>query len=260
MATAADRLSVLYEVNRRLGTFTDLEELLRWATGRTRDLLDAEGCAILLLDAAKNELYFPIASQRGSRRESEARLAEIRFPADRGIAGWVLQNGESASVEDASRDPRFYSGVDHQTAMTTRRVLCSPLRTAAGIIGVVEIVNPARPLVPDDTVFLEALAADVAVAHERVALAEELRAEVRGLRRATTIAGMGFVVLGLVVAGGAVLVHLAWALPLVELSRRPGLWFGLGCVGAGVVLLRLGSAPLRAGASGGARARGGSAG
>src|SRR5215813_7397939 len=98
MATAADRLGVLYEVNRRLGTFTDLGELLRWATERTRELLDAEGCAILLHDAEKNELYFPIASQRASRQQSEARLAEIRFPADRGIAGWVLKNGESAAV------------------------------------------------------------------------------------------------------------------------------------------------------------------
>jgi GAF domain-containing protein len=243
MPTAADRLGVLYEVNRRLGTFTDLGELLRWATGRTRELLDAEGCAILLLDADAQELYFPIASQRAGRRDSEARLAEIRFPADRGIAGWVLQNGESASVEDASQDPRFYAGVDHQTTMTTRRLLCSPLRTAAGVIGVIEVVNPTRPLVPEDTVFLEALAADVALAHERVALAEGLRAEVRGLRRAITIAGVGFVVLGLVVGGLAVLAHLAWALPLVELLRRPGIWFGVGCVGAGLVLLRLGSAP-----------------
>jgi len=87
---------------------------------------------------------------------------------------------------------------------------------------------------------IAALAADIALAHERVALQETLRAEVRGLRRATTIAGTGFVVLGLVVAGGAALAHLAWALPLGELSNRPATWFGLGCVGAGLVLLRLG--------------------
>ena len=240
MPTAADRLGVLYEVNRRLGTFTDLGELLRWATGRARELLDAEGCAILLLDASARELYFPIASQRASRQDSEARLSEIRFPADRGVAGWVLQHGESAAVEEVTQDPRFYADVDRQTTMTTRRLLCSPLRTAAGIIGVIEIVNPSRPLAPDDTVFLEALAADVALAHERVALAEQLRDEVTALRRATTLVGTGLVVLGLVVAGGATLAHLAWALPLRELVFRPGIWFGVGAVGAGLVLLRLG--------------------
>ena len=109
---SSERLHALYELNRRLATFTDLEDLLRHATQRARELLHAEGCALLLFDPARRELHFPVASQAESRRASEPRLAEIRFPADRGIAGWVLARGEAVCVADVTRDARFYSGVD----------------------------------------------------------------------------------------------------------------------------------------------------
>src|SRR2546430_16819635 len=50
METAAGRLDVLCEVNRRLATFTDLDELLHFATRRARELFDAAGRALSLLD------------------------------------------------------------------------------------------------------------------------------------------------------------------------------------------------------------------
>ena len=57
MATAANRLDVLCEVNRRLATFTDLDELLHFAARRARELFDAEGCALSLLDRGQRKLY-----------------------------------------------------------------------------------------------------------------------------------------------------------------------------------------------------------
>src|SRR5690349_14020274 len=118
--SSAERLHALYELNRRLATFTDLDDLLRHATQRARELLHADGCALLLFDPVRRELHFPVASQAESRRGSAARLAEIRFPADRGIAGWVLAHGEAVRVEDVQRDGRFYGGVDQMTDMVTR--------------------------------------------------------------------------------------------------------------------------------------------
>jgi hypothetical protein len=57
-----ERLRLLYELNRGLTTFTDLRSLLTFATERGRLLFRAEGCAILMLDAARNEFFFPVAS------------------------------------------------------------------------------------------------------------------------------------------------------------------------------------------------------
>ena len=237
MPTVASRLDVLYEVNRRLTTFSDLGELLRYATRRARELFEAEGCALLLLDRERNEFYFPVASQSESRHESEARLAVVRFPADRGIAGWVLAQGEAALVNDVANDPRFYQDVDRKTSLTTRAVLAAPLRTEWGIIGVVEVINPGNPWTHEDQEFLELLASDIATAHEKVALHEQLQGEVIGLRQTCRLAGVGLGLIGLLSCLGATFVHLAWALPLRELPSRPGMWLGAISFAAGIALL-----------------------
>jgi GAF domain-containing protein len=241
---SSERLHALYELNRRLSSFTDLEELLRHATQRARELLHAEGCALLLFDRAREQLYFPIASQAESRRASERRLAEARFPSDRGIAGWVLARGQAVCVPDVTRDARFYPGVDQLTDMVTRSVLCAPLRTGWGNIGVIEVVNPGF-LGIEDLQFLEALATDVAFAHEKVLIYERLRADVTSLRQACRWAGGGLVGVGVLMLVWAVVGHLAVALPLRELLRRPGPWIALVPLLTGLVLL---AAARRAGA------------
>lgn len=238
MTTATQRLHLLYEVNRRLTTFDDLDELLRYSTQCMRELFEADGCAILLLDRARSEFYFPVASQRASQHVAQTRLAEIRFPSDRGIAGWVLQHDEATVVADAVADPRFFAGVDRATDMQTRSLLCAPLRSRSGNIGVIEIVNPApTALTRDDLEFLEALAADIAVAHEKALLYARLRGEVTGLRQTCRLAGLALLGIGVVLASGATLGHLAWALPVRELPTRPGMLVGVGAMGTGAVLL-----------------------
>jgi len=241
MPTAADRLHLLYEVSRRLTSLDDLDELMRYSTQRTRELFDADGCALLFLDRERGELYFPVASQSAAQRVAEERLTEVRVPRDRGIAGWVLARDEAVRVDDVASDPRFYSGVDQATKMTTRSVLCAPLRSPSGNIGVIEVVNPAPgALTQEDVEFLEALAADIAVAHERALLYARLRGEVTNLRQACRRVGAGLALVGLVVGAGGIVGHLAWALPLAELPGRPGVLGGGMAVAVGVFLLAIG--------------------
>ncbi len=234
------RLHLLYEVTRRLATFTDLDELLRYATGRARELLDAEGAAVLLLDPTRREFTFGVASQSEARQAASAPLRDIRFPAHLGVAGWVLAHDEAAAVLDAQQDPRFYNGVDQVTNFTTHAILCAPLRARSGNIGVIEVINPAHPPGADDIEFLEALASDIAVAHEKAALHERLRGEVIGLRQVCRIAGLGLLVLGVLLALGAVYVQLGLALPVRELPTRPGMLDGLICVLVGALLSAVG--------------------
>lgn len=251
MVAPGDRLHLLYELNRGLTSLTDLGELLNYVTRRAREVFNAEGCALLLLDPDRREFYFPIASENDAFAASAARLRQIRFPADRGIAGWVLANDRAEMVADARTDPRFYRGIDEQTQMTTRALLCAPLRTPAGNIGVMEIVNPAPgALVSGDLEFLETLAGDVAVACERALLYGSLRDQVRGLRRAVRLAGYGLIGIGALFMLGAVVGHLAWALPLGELPTRPGMLVGLLGAAVGAMLVGVGSGWLSAGQPG----------
>jgi GAF domain-containing protein len=243
MASVGDRLQFLYDLSRRLATFEDLDELLRHATRGVRELFAAEASSILLLDAKKRELRFPVASMSESRPAAAAVLQELRFPANRGVAGWVLAEGQAVLVEDVSKDPRFYVGVDQATGLTTRTILAAPLRGPSGPIGVVEVVNPQLDAVSaDDVKFLDAFASDIAVAYEKAAMQAKLRQDVVNLRQLARIAAVGVLAVGVLSAASGLLVNLAWAAPWRMLPTRPPFLAGVFAIVAGIALLRATSA------------------
>jgi len=168
------RLSLLYEVSRSFSELIDLDQLIGRVVPRTKELLNAESCAILLLDEERQELYFPYRADVAP--EVEQRFAAVRFPADRGIAGWVLQNAVAQLIPDVSKDERWYAHVDKQSGMSTQSLLCAPLRTQRGTLGVVELRNRiGGAFTEDDLNFLEALASSIAVAIENARLYQRLK-------------------------------------------------------------------------------------
>jgi Nif-specific regulatory protein len=184
------RLRLLYDLGRTFAAHIELEELLPLVTSKCREALDAEGVSVLLLDADRDELYFPYVAE--DKPEIAERLVGLRFPADRGIAGAALQSGKSIRVDDAQSDFRFYGGVDRHTGATTRALLAVPLVSPQGPIGVIQAVNRhgGGTFSDADLAFLEALAASVAVAIENARLysrvkesEERLRTQVGALRR-----------------------------------------------------------------------------
>ncbi len=186
----AARFQLLYDLGCAFAARIELDELIPLVAAKCREVLDAEGVGVLLLDPAKDELYFPYAADEDP--EAAARLVGLRFPAKRGIAGAVLGSGRSLRVDDVSTDLRFYSDVDRQTGVTTRALLCAPLRSRSETIGVIQVLNRrgGGPFSDHDLAFLEALAGSVAVAIENARLyahlkasEERLRIEVGALRR-----------------------------------------------------------------------------
>ena len=112
-AFKTERWALLYELGQAFSAMMAPDELLPSIIAKTKDVLRAEGGALLLLDDARQELYFPVASDLTPA--VEARLRQVRVPADRGVAGWVLRHGTPARVAEAARDARFYTGVDRHT-------------------------------------------------------------------------------------------------------------------------------------------------
>jgi len=237
----SSQLHLLADLSRSLATYTDLDELVHYATQRTRELFEAEGCALLLLDEERREFCFPVASQRQSGAASAEALAEIRFAVEQGVAGWVLANDESALVPDTSADARFTTIVDRRTAMQTRSLLCSPLRTRDGNIGVLEVVNPSPGhLAPGDLEFLDILASEIGVAYEKAALYRRLEREVLDLRAFCRGGGIALIVVGLLLAAAATLYNRLRVLPWSELPLRPGVLIGALCLILGTVLFGVG--------------------
>ena len=178
------RLRLLYELGCAFAARIDLDELTQLVVSKCREVLDAEGAAVLLLDAAANELYFPFVADEDPA--VSARLRSLRFPADRGIAGVVLQSGRALRVDDVATDPRFYGGVDHRTGAHTRCLLSAPLRSSQGIIGVVQVLNRrgGGTFTDEDLAFLDALGGSIAAAIDNARLYTQTRQQLIALQKA----------------------------------------------------------------------------
>jgi GAF domain-containing protein len=239
MMDAGARLGVLYDITKRLATFEQLDELLAFATRRLREAFGAEGASILLYDSTRREFRFPVVSEDPRDSTTAPALKEFRFPADRGVAGWVLTQGQPAVVGNVHADPRFFSGVDTATGMTTRAIIAAPMRSPRGTIGVVEVINPSDAPVDADGEFLDALASEIAVAYEKAELYGRLRDDLVATRRLGMLAAAGLVGFGALFFGAGVANVMARALPWHTALARPGAAVGLLAVALGVAVFRL---------------------
>jgi len=167
------RLEAILEVTRHLASEPRLDPLLARIADETCSLLDAERSTLFLYDAARDELY--------SRMATKSEIKEIRFPADRGIAGAVAKQKTCLNIPDAYADPRFNPDVDKKTGWRTRNILAVPMLNLEGaLVGVLETMNKRNvPFAPDDEMLLGALAAQAGVALERARLLEEFLAKRR---------------------------------------------------------------------------------
>lgn len=90
--------------------------------------------AVLLRDPAGG-LRFAAASG-----PSSARLAGLRVPPGRGIAGFCVQRGVGLALRRPQDDPRFYAEIDRLTGFSTEGVLCAPVGAPA--LGCLQLLNP----------------------------------------------------------------------------------------------------------------------
>lgn len=186
---SAEQFSLLFDLSRSFNSLIDLDELLPYIATQTRTLLQAESCAIFLLDAPRQEMYFAVVSDAIS--SVEHRLKDIRFPVAQGIAGWVVQHGQPALVLDVTRDKRFYKGVDQRSGARTRDLLYVPLHTRNGVIGAIGMRNKQTDrFTEEDLSFLDALGGSIAIAIENAHFYQQarqaeaqLKAEVATLHR-----------------------------------------------------------------------------
>ncbi len=170
-----ERFRLLYELGSAFVAKTDLAELVPFVIAKCREALNAEGASILLLDRDRNEFYFPYVSDDNAAVAGV--LAQLRVPADRGIAGAAMRSGKPIIVADAQNDPRFYRNVDVETGAVTRNIIAVPLTSRHGVVGVLEVLNRRGGTAFDaaDLSLLEAVSGSVTIAIENARLYEQLR-------------------------------------------------------------------------------------
>ncbi|HXZ21086.1 MAG TPA: sensor domain-containing diguanylate cyclase [Candidatus Acidoferrales bacterium] len=129
-------VAIFHELGKALTSSLQLDQVLRTIMQKVEEFLHPDTWSLLLMDEAKQELYFEIATGEGS-----AALKEIRIKVGQGIAGWVAQTGEVVIVPDTSRDSRFFAKVDEKTKMQTRSIVAVPVRFRDRSLGVIELIN-----------------------------------------------------------------------------------------------------------------------
>jgi PAS domain S-box-containing protein len=129
----------LFRIAKALHQYRSLDDRLHFVTREIRELLNAEGAMVILLDEATGEFFFREAAFADS--ETGNRIKEVRFPADKGVAGEVYRTGKPLIVDDTAKCPYFLAEVDEKTSYRTRNVLEVPLETPARMIGVLCAVN-----------------------------------------------------------------------------------------------------------------------
>src|ERR671934_1315252 len=162
----------------------ELEELLGALLERTRRLLDADTCAILLLDEESNELVARAAV--GIEEEVEH---GVRVPVGKGFAGRVA----------ATQQPVVLRDVDHADVLNPilrekgiKSLLGVPLVVQGSVVGVLHVGSlEARDFAPNELELLQ-LAADraaIAIEHARLFEAERAaRKKLEGVQAVTDIA------------------------------------------------------------------------
>ena len=113
------RLNKLTQVGQTLTTILNMDELFEVIVSQTNQIVDSERCSVLLYDPENEELY--------SLASTDVKKDQIRFPSDKGIAGWVLHNKKPLIINDPYNDPRFNAAIDKKTGVTTHNILCIPL-------------------------------------------------------------------------------------------------------------------------------------
>lgn len=136
---AAKSNQALFRIAKALHQYPRLDERLEFIAKEVQDLLFVKGAFVILIDEDKQEFFFRVAAYED--KEAVKRFKEIRFPADKGVAGHVYRTGQPLIVPDTSKSPYFFKHVDEQSGYETQNMLDVPIQIQDRMIGVLCAVN-----------------------------------------------------------------------------------------------------------------------
>jgi phosphoserine phosphatase RsbU/P len=159
-------MEAILAVTSKLAAPFDLMTMLAEVVSAAKQVLAAERGSVWLYDAATDQLVLEIATG----------IAPVRVSARAGIAGACVRDRRIINVPDCYADERFNPEVDRNSGYRTRCMLTLPLVDHKDVlVGVMQVLNKADGAFDDnDEVLATALAAQCAVALQRVRMTESL--------------------------------------------------------------------------------------
>ncbi|MFH2058939.1 MAG: HDOD domain-containing protein [Pseudomonadota bacterium] len=152
------------ELNKSLVRAKSIKEVLDIVMYQIGRVFQPQNWSILLKEQKTSDMVFTVVV--GANKE---KLQGAKLKKGEGIAGYILETGESLVIEDVTKDDRFSTRVDKYTGYETRSIIGTPLKTNNKIFGVIELVNRIDDGVftKEDLNLLASIAEYAAIAIER---------------------------------------------------------------------------------------------
>ena len=124
----------------------DLMEILERILDSALKTVHAKDGSLLVRDDETDELVFALVRGEAASKD----LLWRRLPAGKGIASWVVANGEAAVVNDTHTDRRFYGELDQELSFETNSILAAPIIGGDEVLGAIEVLNKRNGLLFDE--------------------------------------------------------------------------------------------------------------
>ncbi len=152
-ALQQDYTQLFVDVARALTSTLKLEDVLTNIMEKMAQFFGNERWSMMLVDKEKNELYYVIAVG-----EDSTSLSGLRVPMGEGIAGWVAHTGNPMVVPDTTVEPKWIEFERKHPGLNVRSIACLPVRSAQGVVGVIQLLNSKIDLLSDTSIqFLRVL-------------------------------------------------------------------------------------------------------
>lgn len=99
-------------------------------------IFQAAAASILLVNEREQVLVFKVATGAANRD-----LVGMKFPLDKGIAGYVVMTGQPLTISDVRQDARFNQDFAKNTGYVPNSILAAPLIAGDRVIGVMEVLD-----------------------------------------------------------------------------------------------------------------------
>ena len=167
---AAERVGLegvrsLLDVTRRINAEVDPDAVLGTIVDSLVAVVGADR-GFLMLRGDDGALRFTIARDRNGKP-----LEEKKFKVSQGVVDEVAESGKTRLIDDAAASDTYNARMSI-ISLSLRTILCVPLNTPGGVLGVIYVDSNAitRRFTEEDVPLIEAFAAQAAATLERVRL------------------------------------------------------------------------------------------
>jgi GAF domain-containing protein len=112
------------------------DDLLKSIVEAAAKIFNAAAASILLVNENEQLLEFKVAYGASNRD-----LVGLKFPMDKGIAGYVVMTGQPLAISNVREDPRFNRDFAKSTGYVPTSILAMPMLIGDHVIGVMEVLD-----------------------------------------------------------------------------------------------------------------------